>query len=437
MPNITFPRLEEVIKRMQTDVQKELPNSNPYLPNSYLKAIITGLAGRNFENFNELQSLLNNLFLTTSIGFFISEWGSIYGLTQINATRASGNITVTGDVGTVIDSGEVLTSTTSKEYTTSEDALISAVNENVTLTFTGKTITATTQDGHDFATGIDVTISGATGINGVIYNGTFEITVLDAVTFIYSVLITPTSDDSGIASADIASINVESTDFGSDQNLSSGDTLTFQSIIAGVDNNDGIVGADGIIGGKDAETDEAFRDRILNRIRNPVAQFSESAITQQALLVPGVTRVFVQPITPAPGQVTVYFVRDNDADIIPDSGEVADVRQSILVIYPASNDPVDLFVKAPTPVPVDFTFDELEPDTSTMQEAIQQNLQQFFDDNAGVGDDILQLGYNSAIFSTIDPQTGNQVTDFLLTTPLGDVTIQSNEIGQLRNVTFT
>jgi len=169
-----------------------------------------------------------------------------------------------------------------------------------------------------------------------------------------------------------------------------------------------------------------------------VANFNVAAITDKAKEVAGVTRVFVEEITPAVGQVTVYFMRDNDPDPIPSGSEVAEVRAKIEEIVPANTDKDnDLFVNAPTGVPVAFTFTALSPDTSTMQSAIQANLAQFFDEDTVVSADIKEDAYRSAIFNTIDTATGDTVTSFTLSVPSGDITIATGEIGTLGTVSFT
>ena len=145
----------------------------------------------------------------------------------------------------------------------------------------------------------------------------------------------------------------------------------------------------------------------------------------------------MQPITPEIGSVTIYFVRDNDPTIIPTATDVITVRNSILDIKPAPVPAANVIVSAPTPFLIDFTFTALSPDVATLKTAINASLEQFFKDNAGVGDNILKLAYDAAIFNTIDPATGLSVTNFTLSGPIADITINSNEIGILNNVTFT
>jgi uncharacterized phage protein gp47/JayE len=434
MATFDFPSLQDIVNRMLVDTQNQMPNSNPFLPNSVLLGIITSNAGRYYENNNQIQSLFNALFLTTTVDQFLYDWGSIFGLSQKQATQSTGVVTVVGTSGTVIPIGTVLTNTNGNLYTSTTEGTIASVSLSATVNRIGSTVVVTTDVPHNYATGITVTMSGFSNSE---YDGSVSIIVLDDVTFTYQIDTTPSTPDSGLTSADIGTFTLLSNAFGADQNVSSGETLSFQSIVVGITGNVAYPQIEGIQGGQDNETNDEYRERLLFRFRNPVAQFSISAIEQQCFLISGVTRVWVQPITPGVGRVTVYFVRDNDAVIIPTASEILAVRNSILDIYPASSSPSDLYVNAPIPVVTPFTFSSLVPNTATMQQAIRDNLSAFFSDQMGVGDDILQLAYNSAIYNTIDPASGEQVETFSLTTPSGNVNINSNEIGILGDVNFS
>jgi uncharacterized phage protein gp47/JayE len=149
-----------------------------------------------------------------------------------------------------------------------------------------------------------------------------------------------------------------------------------------------------------------------------------------------VTRVFVQEVTPAIGQVTIYFMRDGDDNPIPSGSEVTTVKNAILELKPANTVDSDVIVLAPVGVAVDFTFTALTPDTSTMRSAISANLRQFFDERTSVGVNVDEDAYRSAIFNTVDTVTGDVVSTFTLSTPVGDVAIATGEIGILGNVVY-
>lgn len=429
---------DEVVQRSKTDVQRELGGSNPFLENSFLGAGVTADANRIFEFYIQLQQAINLNFPDTTSGAFLDRWASIYGVPRTAATQSSGSIVATGTATTIIPISTGYQSSDGLSYTTTAAATITAQSLSVSsITRSGTIATVTTAADHGIASSVPVTISGAVEAE---YNGLKEITVITADQFQYEVTGSPTSPATGTILADFtaASIPVQSVDFETEDqtvNQPLDAILTLGSPIAGV-NDDASVDFGTLGGGVPQESDTDLIIRLLDRIQNPVAHFNVSDITRQAKLIAGVTRVFVQEITPAIGQVTIYFMRDNDADPIPDSSEVATVKSKILEIKPANTADVDVIVAAPTAVPTAFTFTALTPNTATMQAAIDANLTQFFDEQTDVGVDVDEDKYRSVIISTIDTQTGDQVDTFTLSTPAGDITIATGEIATLGNTTY-
>ena len=424
-----------ITDRVRTDVQRSLPESNPFLRNSFIGALIIGFAGRIYEFYLQLQIMLDEIFPDTASGTYLERWGTWKGITRNVATGASGNVTATGTPGSSIPSGSVLTSADGVEYQTTAAATIAAnVLTLVSLTRTGSVATATSSSDHGFATGDTVVIAGAVETE---YNGSVVITVTSTTTFTYTVSGAPSTPATGTitASLDSATVPVESVDVGADTNQGSGSTLSFSSPIAGVDST-AYVQFGEIAGGTDLETDDDLRARIIERYSNPVSFFNVNNIEKKAEEVSGVTRVWVEEITPAVGQVTVYFVRDNDASIIPSAAEVTEVNNKLLEIKPAHMDPADLIVSAPTAVPVNFTFSSITPNTTTMQAAIINSLTAFFQDDTVVGADITEAAFDSAVYQTVDLTTGQRLTDFTITIPASTVTIATGEIGTLGSVTF-
>lgn len=434
---LTFPSSrKEVSNRMKSDVQNELTGSNPFLRNSFLGALIVGIAGRVFDFYFQLnKNLLPNLFPDTAEGTFLERWGSYMSITRNPATQASGFITATGTDTTQIPADTELQTSDGIVLKTQALATIAAQSLSVSsLVQSGGVATATTASNHNLATGISVTISGA---NESDYNGTFTITVTGLDTFTYTIDVGAPGTATGtiLSAFTTASIEVLSDDFGQDANVEDGASITFSTPIAGVDDT-AVVQFDEISGGSDEESDVDLRVRILSRYKNPVALFNVDAIENQAKLISGVTRVWVEEATPAAGQVTTYFTRDNDASSIPSASEVTTVKTSILLIKPAHTLDADVIVSAPTPVSVDFTFSALSPNTTTMQEALQDSLEQLFSEDTEVGSDLLEAQYLGAIINTIDPETGIRVISFTLSTPTGNVSISAGEIATLGNVTF-
>jgi uncharacterized phage protein gp47/JayE len=176
--------------------------------------------------------------------------------------------------------------------------------------------------------------------------------------------------------------------------------------------------------------------RVQERYQNPVTFFNDAAIIEAAKSVAGVTRVWVYDNIPYTGQVTIFFVRDNDTNPIPDAGEIADVKAAIMAIAPANVDSAYIFVTAPTQVLANFTFTEISPDTTTMRAAIEASLDQSFKENASIATNFAAYIYNSAIFSTVDLSTGAALVSFTLSSPTGDITVPSNCLALLGTVTF-
>ena len=509
----------EVENRAQTDVQQELPESNPRLKNSWLNAFVTSFANRIFDFYLQLNAALRENLpdtATTQTGGLLLRWAAIFGKQRLPATQATGNVVATGTTAAVIPNGTVMTGSDGN-YTSTSSATISAQSISVSsIVRSGQTATVTTVSNHNLANNVPVTISGADQTE---YNVTTAITVTGLNTFEYQVVGSPATPATGsiLAAFTSASVPVQSVDFGAITNLDAGEQLTLQSPIVNVDDTLTVdFGAVG--GGTDQETDAALRLRMLDKIQNPVAHFNESDIEDKAKEVAGVTRVFVQkagtvigtasvtsitrlgnvatvtlssaldissgqavtitganetdynvvnavilvesttvfhyivantPSTPATGTissslsiavgtVTTYFMRDNDLNPIPSGSEVTTVKNKILEITPANTASADVVVAAPTAVTVDFTFTALSPNTSTMQAAIKANLEAFFDEDTEVGVDVDEDAYRSAIFNTVDTETGDEVKTFTLSAPpSGDVAIGIGEIGVLGNVVFS
>ena len=424
----------EVDARAKADVQRELAQSNPFLKNSWLGAIVTAFSYRIYDFYLQLNVAIKQNFPDTATGDFLTRWAAIWGKQLNPATQATGNCVATGVGGGVIPIGTTLTVSGVGDYlTTSTKQITLHILAVSSLTRSGTTVTVTTDVDHELSNNVEV---GITGASNTLYNVVTAITVISANQFQYEITGTPADEGSGASARFFSAlVPIESVEFGDSLNLDSGTELTLQSPITGVDD---IMGVDfsAVGGGTNIETEASLRARLLDRIQNPVANFNISAIVEKAKEISGVTRVFVQPITPALGDVTIYFMRDNDDDPIPTAGEVTTVKNKILEIKPVNTSDAQVIVNAPTAVSTAFTFTALSPDTTTMRESITANLGQLFDEGTDVGVDIEEDAYRAAIFNTVDTITGALVESFTLSTPSGDITIASGEIGTLGTITY-
>lgn len=427
----------ELISQSRTDVQRELAESNPFLANSWLSALITAQSNRSFDFYIQLQGAVNENMPDTAKGEFLERWAAAYGIGRLSGAAASGTIVATGTLTTIINNGTLYQSSDSIVYeVTGFDTIAAQPTITITsITRSGNTATVTTPTPHFLSSNVLVDISGAVETD---YNGTaIQIIVLSATTFTYTVLNTPSTPATGTILLDYecAFLGVQAQSFGVNTNQLINAQLTLQSPLAGVDN---IAGVDsvGLIDGLDQETDDSLRSRLLDRFRNPPANFNVSDITAQAKKIVGVTRVFVQEVTPALGQQTIYFMRDNDDDPIPDAAEITEVKIQILTIKPANTADVDVIVLAPTPISTAFTFSAIFPDTTTMRTAIEDNLNQFFSEETVLEADVVETAYQTAIQNTVDTTNGQSLVSFTLSAPSGNISITTGEIATLGTVTF-
>lgn len=506
----------QVEDRIKADVQRQAPDSNPYTTVSWLRSLISGVARRIFDFYLDLSRTETRLMPDTADDETAPRWGNIFIGPKNPATPSSGPVVATGTASSLIPTGTLLI-TSGNEYEVIAGATISDNTIDISsITRSGGVATVTTVDNHNLSSFVPVTITGA---NETEYNAVdAEITVTGENTFTFDVTGSPTTPATGTiqASHTSALIQIQSTEPGENLDLSVDAPLLLQSPIAGVDDTLYVTFAE-VAGGTNEESTTDYKDRYLEKIRNPVAHFNKSDVIQKAKEISGVTRVFVEesgtvvgstsvssltrngniatavtasphslfsgqavtiegadqtdynvteaivivensttfhyivantPITPATGIVTVselvalgtarvYFMRDNDDNPIPSGSEVDAVKNAIEEIIPANTSFDDIYVLAPNAVPVDYIFSELTPDTSTMRAAIQENLSQFHEEETQVGVDVDQDAYRAAIKNTVDPNTGDTVTSFDLSSPIGDIAIASGEIATKGTVTFS
>lgn len=285
---------------------------------------------------------------------------------------------------------------------------------------------------HNLGTGMSILIAGATPTE---LNGTKVITVIDSVTVTFPTLTVGTASATGTitSSIDMLSVEVESDNTGSNQNFLSGDTLSLASGIVGI-NNTAYIQVDGLSGGADEETFDSFKSRYIYRKQNPVTNFNVINIEIEARKISFVKRVFVRRITPAIGQVTIYFLKALNA--IPTSGEIATVKTVIDALAQATTDPADIFISAPTPLPVNYVITSLSPNTPSMKISITNKLTAYYLDESNVGEQITVNKHSSIIQTTIDTENGDTVASFVLTTPSIPTVPDPDEIPTLGTVTF-
>ncbi|MDA8258384.1 MAG: baseplate J/gp47 family protein [Betaproteobacteria bacterium] len=224
----------------------------------------------------------------------------------------------------------------------------------------------------------------------------------------------------GTATAQVTALTA-----GQSGNLAAGTALALVSPIAGV-NAQATVAAGGLVGGADQETDASLLARLKARIQRAPHGGSRDDYITWALEVAGVTRAWCYPKEQGIGTVTVRFVRDDDASIIPDAAEVAAVQAYIEARYPVNG---DVFVVAPIPIALNLTI-RLTPNTSAVQAAVQAEIADLLRREAEPGGTILI----SHIREAISLAAGE--TNHVLTIPAADVTHTTGQIAVMGAITW-
>lgn len=243
-------------------------------------------------------------------------------------------------------------------------------------------------------------------------------------------------EDSTIA-AGTAIVNIKAVTKGNDGNEEAATILT---IVASLENvsTSATVGADGLYGGSDEETDDELRNRTLIKKRNAPHGGAQHDYVNWMLEYSGVTRAWVFPLYMGAGTVGCAFVRDNDLTIIPNGDEINEVKDYLT----SHTDPVTgetvgipvtalpgLFMLDLTALSMDFII-KIYPNTSAVQSAIQGELEDLILRDGGPGETI----YRSRIIEAIGLAVGEEYSE--LVSPIIDITASQTQIHTLGTITY-
>lgn len=208
-------------------------------------------------------------------------------------------------------------------------------------------------------------------------------------------------------------------------NFGSGLPIFLMSPIAGVQSTATTVTK--LEGGVDVESDERLLARLLARIQQPPHGGAASDYELWAADVAGITRIWVYPLQMGAGTVTVLFVCDEDADIIPTPAKVAEVQTYINARAPVT---AEIFVAAPIADPLNLTI-KLAPNTTAVQGAVRAELLDLIDRDSAPGGPILISHLRGAV-SLAAGEDNNQIV-----TPTADVTHAIGHMAILGTLTFS
>lgn len=210
-------------------------------------------------------------------------------------------------------------------------------------------------------------------------------------------------------------------------NVAAGAAGSLTSPIAGVSSS--VTAAEDIDSGLDAEDVEAWRARIIARIRNPPQGGAATDYERWALEVAGVDRVWVSGNALGPSTVVVRFtVPGEGVAAIPDAEKVAEVQAYIDALAPVT---ADVTVAAPVAYAVDFTI-AAYPDDDDVHDAIRAELEALFRESADPNGGVIRHSHLGEAISRADGEEYHT-----LTTPAGDVQAPVGQLPIVGDITWS
>lgn len=257
-----------------------------------------------------------------------------------------------------------------------------------------------------------------TGTSGVVVPSGTQLQRSDGAAFV-------STADATLA-AGVALVQVAAVEAGAAGNALAGTQMSFVQPVAGVAAQ-ATVATGGLVSGADRETDDALRLRVLARIQQAPMGGAQADYVAWALEVAGVTRAWCYPLELGVGTVVVRFVRDGDASLIPDSGEVAAVQAYIDERRPVC---AQVTVSAPTSAALDLSI-TITPSTAAVKTAVQAELADVLKREAFPGGTILLSHLREAI------SVAAGETNSVLTSPTADVTHTAGQMPVLGTITWS
>lgn len=189
-----------------------------------------------------------------------------------------------------------------------------------------------------------------------------------------------------------AAVTVAALDPGSAGNAAAGVKLAPGETLAGIV-SPLVVGADGLTGGVNVESDESLLERFLEYWK--AAEELDGPYARLAKKVAGVTRAWEYGQEMGLGTITVRFVMDAKPDtIIPTEAEITTVEAYMQTYRPPGSKA--LYVVAPVPDPLDITL-AVSPDTSAVRAAIEAEVDDFVKREHEPGDPTILSRLSEAI----------------------------------------
>jgi uncharacterized phage protein gp47/JayE len=225
-----------------------------------------------------------------------------------------------------------------------------------------------------------------------------------------------------------APVAVRALNPGAGGNRTTGDVLSLDTAVSGVNGTAPVVALDG---GTDPETDDELRTRVLFRIQQPPMGGDADDYVAWTLQVPGVTRAWCSPLEMGIGTVTVRFMMDDlraDNDGFPTEDDCRTVAAYLDTVRPVAVK--DFYVVAPIQQPIDCQITQLVTDNEDTRAGIETSLRAMLHELAAPGQTIYEAWKSFAIMSAPN------VDSFLLINATDDVMPSPGHMAVLGSIIY-
>lgn len=364
--------------------------------------------------------------LTSIDGGDLDYRASFYNITRIQAKKSSGNIFLTGELNAEIPvnsyfiNGEyanniigriALFEATGQVFINANIGVVSSTNINELLS--GATI--------------DITINSVLYPNIKIYSSTesgFTFTFENINSLAGNMLLT--------YKCNCCFLFVSSLNEGENTNLDGNIEFNINQIVNGIDEI-AYTTPQGITGGQDLESDTRLKMRWDLIRTGYIANFSEDFIKSYLYEnFSKITRIFIKKAQPQAGSVEIYPLFENRDNILPTAQESIDIKQLIMQIAPISIGDSNVYINSATKIPININYNNVIPNTITMDKAIKDTIDLFFKSQNELGKDFAKNDlFIYLLANTKDINNDSLININLITT---DTTINSNEIAIKGNI---
>lgn len=404
-------KYNDIAKDIKLKFKEEFPQSNPFITNSFLGVLLNTISYGIYQIYLKMDWLIKQVFANTAN----KEHLILQAQNRIELlppASSSGKIIISGNDGINLSAGSILKNA-DIEYSVRDNIQISTValdNTNISSLNADETLAILKfKNTHNLVTGMKINIS-----NSIFsaFNGAWEITVVSDIEIHFNIK-DPNTLSEPISTSPTFKVNrgigyIDSVRIGTINNIPAYTQLDTTN-----PNIDLVfVNSNGITGGRDEETDEAYRDRFLDFLRRPQAYFNARFVEQFILnKFSKVTRCKIDDNIPITNLVQIYVVDDNASNLKLDSTTISMIRYKIDKIKPINLNSSNLTIQNPNQIDVNITISNLNPSANSFKELVKNDIEEYIK-RLDVGKDINISLLEGYIYNIKDYQNGYRVKSF-------------------------